>query len=137
MNIPNDLIIKRGSIFHSCEFKDIDHCKFFVIMGEDGDNYVGYFFINSNINPYIRKKTELFNMQVLIKRSDYEKILTHDSFIATHYINRIPKKKLSEQLDKGLTTYRGCLEKEDEERLLENLRNSDLYSDIEKESFFK
>lgn len=40
----SSVLIKRGSIFHSCEFKDIGHCKYFIVIGEDRNNYVGFFF---------------------------------------------------------------------------------------------
>ena len=41
------LSIKRGTIFHSTIFEDIDHGKFFVVIGEDDRCLVGFFFINS------------------------------------------------------------------------------------------
>ena len=44
--------LKRGCILHSAEFAQIDHGKFFAIIGEDGDNVVGAFFINSKIHCY-------------------------------------------------------------------------------------
>ena len=47
MILPNSLLIKRGVILHSTIFEYIDHGKFFVIIGEDEENYIGLFFINS------------------------------------------------------------------------------------------
>jgi len=132
-----DALIRRGYIFHSCEFENIEHGKFFVIIGENKNNYAGYFFINSNINTYISKKSELFAMQMLIKRSDYPSFLKNDSFIACHKISLVAKDKLAEQIRKKTIQYKGYLTKEDEERLLENLRKSDLYSNEEKDSFFR
>ena len=35
-----DALIKRGYIFHSYEFENIQHGKFFVIIGEDKKNYL-------------------------------------------------------------------------------------------------
>jgi len=132
-----DALIKRGYIFHSHEFENIKHGKFFVIIGEDNNNFAGYFLINSNINPYIFKKPALFEMQMPVKMAAYSSFLTHDSFIACHEISLIPKSKLSKQISDGVAQYKGYLTKEDEERLLENLRNSDLYSEEVKNSFFK
>jgi len=133
----SNFLIKRGNIFHSYEFKNIEHGKFFVIIGEDNDNYVGYFFINSNINQNISKKTEFFEMQMLIKKSVYSSFLRYDSYIACHKISLISKNKFSEQLNKGIIQYKENLTKEDEERLLDAVRNSDLYSEMEKETYFK
>ena len=48
-----DLLIKRGNIFLSGHFDNISHEKFFVIIGEDENDFVGFFFINSAINQYI------------------------------------------------------------------------------------
>ena len=132
----SNALIKRGTVFHSCEFEQIDHCKFFIIIGEDKNNYAGYFFINSNININIRKNPELFNMQALIKKSDYS-FLKYDSYIDCHAISLISKDKLLRQIQNERTTFKGFLTDEDIELLLENLRKSDLYSEDEKDSFFK
>ena len=43
--------VRRGDIFHRFfQTTTPPKNKFFVIVGEDVNNYVGYFFINSNIN---------------------------------------------------------------------------------------
>jgi len=49
----------------------------------------------------------------------------------------IRKDNLKEQISKGLASFKDTLTKDDELILLENLRNSDLYSENEKNSFFK
>ena len=52
MELPVTVIsseIKRGCILHSNDFDKIDQGKFFAIIGEDGDNVIGAFFINSKI----------------------------------------------------------------------------------------
>ncbi len=41
MILPDSLLIKRGVILHSTIFEYIDHGKFFVIIGEDEENYIG------------------------------------------------------------------------------------------------
>lgn len=132
-----DALIKRGHIFHSNKFENIKHGKFFVVIGEDKNNYVGYFFINSNINSYISTKQKLLEMQMPIKRSNYEDFLEYNSYIDCHVVSKIPKNKLSEQISKKETQYKGYLTKEDMCILLENLRNSDLYSEEEKDSYFR
>jgi len=134
MDLSN-ILIKRGNIFHSCKFENIDHCKYFVVMGEDKNRYVGYFFINSNITHSIKKKQDLLDMQMHIKRSDYS-FLRYDSFIGANALSYIPKDELTMQLEKRLTTYIGNLTKEDEERLLDSLRRSKLYSAREQKAYF-
>jgi hypothetical protein len=135
MDISNALI-QRGNIFHSCEFEGIDHCKYFVVIGEDEKKYIGFFFINSNISQNIKKKPDFFEMQMPIKKSVYPSFLKYDSFIDCHEILQIPKNKLAEQIRNKLTEYRDSLTKEDEEILLNGLRNSNLYSEIEKDIYF-
>jgi hypothetical protein len=131
------MLIKRGVILLSGEFDDINHPKFFVVMGTDGSNILGYFFINSNITGYIESKKDFMDMQVFIKHSDYPDILQYDSFIGCHELSKISKSRLTEQIQNNLTSFKGELRTDDLERLLENLRNSKLYSKIEKETFFK
>ena len=66
MEIPNSLIatqVERGTIMHSTMFKNIDHGKFFVIIGISEEYIAGVFFINSNINIHLENKPEQFAMQ--------------------------------------------------------------------------
>ena len=70
MILPNSLLIKRGVILHSTIFEYIDHGKFFVIIGEDEENYIGLFFINSNIN-YFNHKQELFERILNLRNYKY------------------------------------------------------------------
>lgn len=37
------LSLKRGTIFHSDIFTNIDHGNFFVIIGENQGEYIGFF----------------------------------------------------------------------------------------------
>ena len=56
MDIPSALIeiqIARGTILHSTMFQNIDHGKFFVIVGVSKDYVAGFFFINSRVNIHI------------------------------------------------------------------------------------
>jgi hypothetical protein len=132
----SEVLIKRGSIFYSCEFTNIEHGKFFVVIGEDNNNYVGFFFINSNININIQRIDKFFKMQMPVKKQDYS-FLKYDSYIDAHAISLIRKDKLKEQISKKIVAFKNRLTKDDEILLLENLRNSDLYSEQEKNIFFK
>ena len=135
MDLPVSLVIQRGSILHSTVFDNIDHGKFFVIIGENDKNYVGFFFINSNINP-INQKPEQLKMQYLLRPSDYS-FLTHDSFLCCTEVSSIPKEKLALSIEEGITTVKGVLNQNHIDDVLEMVRMSKLFSKSEKETFFK
>ena len=83
MELPVTVIsseIKRGCILHSNDFDKIDHGKFFAIIGEDGDNVVGAFFINSKINSFIFSKPKMLNLQYLLSCRKYT-FLNYDSYL--------------------------------------------------------
>jgi hypothetical protein len=133
----SNVLIKRGTIFHSYNFDDIGHGKFFVIVGENENNYVGYFFINSKINSNISRNQDFFSMQMPIRRSFYPDFLIKDSWVDLHEITTIPKNELSEQIKNNTMKYKGNLTKEDETLMLESLRSSKIYSKKHKDIFFK
>lgn len=128
--------IERGAVLHSHEFEDIDHGKFFVIVGESEDNLYGFFFINSNINPYLRKRPELYQMQIPLDCGTYPDILTHNSHLDCHALTTIPKSKLIEQFENRQAQYKGNLAEEDLDIVMRTVRESDLFSDYEKDTFF-
>lgn len=75
MDLPLELaenLIERGVILHSDIFPDIDHGKFFVVIGVDEDFVAGFFFINSNINRAIWNKQEQLAMQYPMRKADYD-----------------------------------------------------------------
>ena len=135
MILPNSLIIKRGVILHSTIFEYIDHGKFFVIIGEDNDNYIGLFFINSNINYFNRKQT-LFEMQYPLLKRDYE-FLDYDSFLCCTEITKLNKKKLSDSFSTKISENKGVLQQEHLDDVLNLVRKSKLFTDEEKEIYFK
>ena len=66
MEIPSTLIenqLRRGTILHSTMFENIDHGKFFAIVGINQDYVAGFFFINSRVNIHIEDKQEQLDMQ--------------------------------------------------------------------------
>lgn len=126
---------KRGDIFHRYfSTTKPPKYKFFVIIGEDEDKYVGYFFINSNINDYIRRNDEMFNMQMPIKPNDYE-FLDHLSFIDAHELSILKKSDLIKELSVGTTQMKGHLNADDLDRLLDAALVSPLFSEREKDYF--
>lgn len=138
MQLPSQLVnnfIKRGSILHSTDFKDIDHGKFFVIIGVTDNCIAGFFFINSRIHPSIIGKSEQFAMQYPLKASNYE-FLKYDSFLSASTIIKKSKAEISKSIEFNMTTFKGSLIQEDLDNVLEMLRASKLYSKKEKELFF-
>lgn len=71
MDLPVQLLqqtIDRGSILLSDCFEDIDHSKFFVIIGVYEGMIAGFFFINSRIHPIIMSKQEQLAMQCPLRK---------------------------------------------------------------------
>lgn len=127
--------VRRGDIFHRFfQTTTPPKNKFFVIVGEDENNYVGYFFINSNINNYVIRNEEMNNMQMPIKPADYP-FLTHLSFIGGHELSKLPKNLLITELSNGTTQLKGRMRKEDLDILLKSAKTSTLFSAKEKAFF--
>jgi hypothetical protein len=138
MEIPAGLsedIFKRGAVLIG-EFPGIDHPKFFVVAGENGE-YVGYFFINSRVNDFVRSNKNFMNLQMPVKHSSYSGFLTHDSFISAHELKKARKTTLAQQLTSEKVSYRGMLTSDDLEMLLTSLRKSAIYKRADKDTFFK
>lgn len=137
MNIPVSLILERiirGTILHSTMFNDIDHGKFFVIIGVTENEFAGYFFINSNINKCLLSKPEQYAMQYPMRRCDYD-FLSYDSFLCATRILKIPRTYIAETIKDGITKIIGEMKKEHIDELLESARNSKLFSKHEKDLF--
>lgn len=127
--------VNRGDIYHRYfTTTNPPKYKFFVIVGEDDENYVGYFFINSNINRFIAKDEEMYNMQMPVKPEDYP-FLSHMSFVACHELSILKKNTLIHELSTGTTQMKGKMRNEDMTMLLDAALNSPLFSEKEKEYF--
>lgn len=127
--------IERGDIYHSENFPFIDHGKFFVVIGENADEVVGSFFINSNIRNFLMTKPKLLALQVGLGCEEYP-FLTHNSFLDCSHIVRISKHDLSSDLESGVASYRGKLSVVDMDTVLDLIRASEVFSPADKE-FFK
>ncbi len=138
MEIPLQLLsvhIDRGAILHSYGFEDIDHGKFFVIVGVSKEMVAGFFYINSNINRYIYSKPELFAMQCPIKKEDYP-FLKYDSFICGSDLIKLPKSIIVRQLQEDKAQFVGRLKDDDMTMLLEAARKSEIFNKADIRSFF-
>lgn len=137
MEVPAELVrlrITRGVILLSALFEDIDHAKFFVVVGVSEESVAGFFFVNSNINRYIDGKQELLSMQMPMRRSRYP-FLKYDSFLSATRIERLPVSRIVESVKQGETEIKGQLADEDLELLLTTARASRLFSAVEKRRF--
>ena len=138
MDLPLELLnqtIERGTILLSDSFADIDHAKYFVIIGVYEDKIAGFFFINSRIHPIIFKKPAQLEMQFLLKKQDYD-FLRYDSYLGANEILIRDISVLSESIKDGQTQIIGKLFEKDMFRVLEACRNSDLFTPKEKRQFF-
>lgn len=137
MQLPKKLfesVIERGSILHSTMFKNIDHDKFFVIIGINEDSIAGFFFINSNINIHLEDKPEQFSMQYPMKKKDYA-FLHYDSFLCATNIETIPKSELADSISNGITKFIDRMKDDDLEAILKAARTSRLFSNYQKKQF--
>lgn len=131
----HESFIKRGAVLHSDLFEDIDHGKFFAVIGVSDDMVAGFFFINSRIHPVIEKRPEQFAMQYPLKRSDYS-FLKYDSFLCATVIQKIPVGKLAKTVDEGNTVHVGELTEDDLDAVLRACRASRLFRESDKRKFF-
>lgn len=137
MEIPSTLIEKQiccGTILHSTMFENIDHGKFFAIIGVSHDYVAGFFFINSRVNIHIEGKQAQLDMQYPLKKEDYS-FLHHDSFLCATKIEKIERSKLAQTIISGVTTIIGNMKTEHMDELLEKARESILFSKIQKKQF--
>lgn len=138
MDLPVQLLkqnIKRGSILLSDSFEDIDHAKFFVIIGVHEDMVAGFFFINSRIHPIIESKHEQYAMQYQLRKKDYP-FLRYDSFLGANELQTRTVSALILSMQDGHTSIVGNLKDEDMRVVLEACRKSILFTVKEKKRFF-
>ncbi|MDE6802880.1 MAG: hypothetical protein K2J06_08975, partial [Muribaculaceae bacterium] len=111
MELPaglHTLMIRRGSILHSEMFENIDHGKFFVIIGVSEESVAGFFFINSRIHPAIMRRPDQLEMQYELTPADYT-FLNHTSYLCATVIQEIPIARLSATFADRTTTCVGQL----------------------------
>lgn len=138
MDLPLELLqsgIERGTILLSDSFEDIDHAKFFAVIGVYKDSIAGFFFINSRIHPIISSKPGLFAMQYQLRRKDYD-FLRYDSFLCANVLQTRLVSNLAKSMKNGQTSIVGKLTEYDLNSVLEACRNCDLFSPKEKRQFF-
>lgn len=138
MELPPILLrqgIDRGTILLSDSFEDIDHAKFFAVMGVFEDKIAGFFFINSRIHPIIGRKPEQLAMQYQLRKQDYS-FLRYDSFLGANELLTRPMSVLVKSMEAGQTSIVGHLTATDLSAVLDACRASKLFSAKEKQRFF-
>lgn len=139
MELPMAILeqgLKRGTILHSSIFDSIDHGKFFAIIGENENKIVGAFFVNSKINDFIKTKPKLMQLQYCLSSKDYG-FLNYDSYLCCSDLVKIDKETLLQSLSAGRSEIKGSLLKEDLKNILNNINNSKVFTELEKQKYFR
>lgn len=138
MELPSELVkilVERGQILYSNIFANIDHPKFFVVVGVTEDEVAGFFYINSRINTNVNTKEEQLRLQFPISKDDYE-FLSHDSYISAINVVTLPRDVIVRSMQSGQTLIKGKLLDNHMNDILNKVRSSRLFSKITKDRFF-
>ena len=138
MELPSELVkilVERGQILYSNIFANIDHPKFFVVVGVTEDEVAGFFYINSRINTNVNTKEEQLRLQFPISKDDYE-FLSHDSYISATNVVTLPRDVIVRSMQSGQTLIKGKLLDNHMNDILNKVRSSRLFSKITKDRFF-
>ena len=105
--------------------------KYIVIIGFTPEGIaVGALLINSEIDPSKRSQ-ELLDCQYPLQARHYRDILDYDSWLDCSDIFEIPKLKISDKDGK----MKGCLIDEDKERVMEFLKDTDVFDNATKRRY--
>ncbi len=105
--------------------------KYIVVIGFTPEGIaVGTLLINSNIDPS-KYSQEMMDCQYPLLHRNYPSILSYDSWLDCSDIFELSKEKISERNG----TYKGSLNVEDKERVLEFLRDTEVIDNITKRRF--
>ena len=138
MELPSELVkilVERGQILYSNIFANIDHPKFFVVVGVTEDEVAGFFYINSRINTNVNTKEEQLRLQYPISKDDYD-FLSHDSYISATNVVTLPRDVIVRSMQSGQTLIKGKLLDNHMNDILNKVRSSRLFSKITKDRFF-
>ncbi len=137
MEIPASVVsssVRRGDILLS-EFANIDHYKYFVVMGVSDKGICGFFFINSNIHQAIFNKQDILAMQYQMKRSDYG-FLRYDSFLCASSVQEKDLESISQGILDGNVRVIDRMKDEHIKEVIEMVRNSTCISERYKKLYF-
>ncbi len=137
MELPQSLgnrIIERGVILHYSGFKNIDHGKFFVVLGVFENRIAGFSFINSNINEHIIKGQEQLELQYPMRPCDYP-FLKHLSFLCASDIEQYEVLELINSYNMGKVKVISQMKPEHMQELLDACRESRIIRNVDKKRF--
>lgn len=137
MELPQSLkarIIGRGTILHYTGFQNIDHGKFFVVLGVYNERIAGFSFINSSINPRVIRGHEQLELQYPMRPCDYP-FLDHLSFLCASDIEQYEISDLISQYDSGKVKVISQMKPEHLQEILEACRNSRIIRKADKKRF--
>jgi hypothetical protein len=138
MELPSELVkilVERGQILYSNIFANIDHPKFFVVVGVTEEEVAGFFYINARINTNVNTKEEQLRLQFPISKDDYD-FLSHDSYISATNVVTLPRDVIVRSMQSGQTLIKGKLLDNHMNDILNKVRSSKLFSKITKDRFF-
>lgn len=108
-----------------------ERLKFIVIVGFTPEgNAIGALLINSNVN-ILKRSQELYNCQFPLLKRNYCHILDYDSWLDCSDIFEISKQKIANKEAKA----KGCLTEEDKERVINFLKETDVFDNATKRRY--
>lgn len=108
-----------------------DRNKYIVIIGFTPEGIaIGALLINSEIDPSKRSE-ELLNCQYPLLVRNYRSILDYDSWLDCSDIFELSKSKITEKNGK----LKGCLISEDKERVMQFLKDTDVFDNATKKRY--
>lgn len=137
MELPQSLksrIIERGAILHYAGFKDVDHGKYFVVLGVFENRIAGFSFINSNINPRAIMGREQLELQYPMRPCDYP-FLKHLSFLCASDIEQYVVSELISCYDNGSVKVISQMKPEHLQEILDVCRKSRIIRKADKKRF--
>ena len=123
MDEEDGLILKNGYD---------DRKKYIVIIGFTPEGVaIGALLINSEIDSSKKRSEELLNCQYPLLARNYRSILDYDSWLDCSDIFELSKLKITEKDGK----LKGCLTPEDRERVIEFLKETDVFDNANKKRY--
>lgn len=123
MDEEDGLILKNGYD---------DRKKYIVIIGFTPEGVaIGALLINSEIDSSKKRSEELLNCQYPLLARNYRSILDYDSWLDCSDIFELSKLKITEKDGK----LKGCLTPEDRERVIEFLKETDVFDNATKKRY--
>lgn len=109
-----------------------DRKKYIVIIGFTPEGVaIGALLINSEIDSSKKRSEELLNRQYPLLVRNYRSILDYDSWLDCSDIFELSKLKITEKDGK----LKGCLTPEDRERVMEFLKETDVFDNATKKRY--